>query len=58
MIQFIFMLTRDDVTIDDARDVLAGLRDSGLRYVGFKDVGPPPAVLRHVTAAPTRPAWR
>jgi hypothetical protein len=30
--------------------VLAGLRDSGLRYVGFKDVGPPPAVLRDVTS--------
>ncbi len=50
MIEFVFMLTRDDVTIDDARDVLAGLRDSGLRYVGFKDVGPPPALLRDVTA--------
>jgi hypothetical protein len=31
--------------------VLAGLRDSGLRYVGFKDVGPPPSVLREVTDA-------
>ena len=50
MIEFVFMLTRDDVTIDDARDVLGGLRDSGLRYVGFKDVGPAPAVLRDVAA--------
>ena len=51
MIEFIFMLTRDDVTVADAPDVLAGLRESGLRYVGFKDVGPPPAVLEKVTAA-------
>jgi hypothetical protein len=51
VIEFIFMLTHDDVTVDDAVDVFAGLRDSGLRYVGFKDVGPPPSVLREVTDA-------
>jgi hypothetical protein len=51
VIEFIFMLTHDDVTVDDAADVLAGLRESGLRYVGFKDVGPPPSVLREVTDA-------
>jgi hypothetical protein len=51
LIEFIFMLTHDDVTVADAPDVLAGLRESGLRYVGFKDVGPPPAVLTDVTAA-------
>lgn len=51
MIEFIFMLTQDDVTRDDAADVVADLRDSGLRYVGFKDVGPPPSVLREVTDA-------
>jgi hypothetical protein len=51
VIEFIFMLTRDDVTVGDALDVLAGLRESGLRYVGFKDVGPPPAVLAEVTAS-------
>jgi hypothetical protein len=51
LIEFIFMLTHDDVTVADAPDVLAGLRESGLRYVGFKDVGPPPAVLTEVTAA-------
>jgi hypothetical protein len=50
LIEFIFMLTHDDVTVDDAADVLESVRDSGLRYVGFKDVGPPPAVLREVTA--------
>jgi hypothetical protein len=51
VIEFIFMLTHDDVTVDDAVDVFAGLRESGLRYVGFKDVGPPPSVLREVTDA-------
>jgi pyridoxal biosynthesis lyase PdxS len=50
MIEFVFMLTRDDVTVADAPEVLAGLRDTGLRYVGFKDIGPPPEVLRDVTA--------
>jgi hypothetical protein len=51
VIEFVFMLTRDDVTVGDAADVLASLGESGLRYVGFKDVGPPPAVLADVTAA-------
>ena len=62
MIEFVFMLTRDDVTVGDAADVLASLRESGLRYVGFKDVGPPLETLagvaldllayRHATADP------
>jgi hypothetical protein len=51
VIEFIFMLTRDDVTVGDAADVLASLRESGLRYVGFKDVGPPPETLAEVTRA-------
>ena len=51
MIEFVFMLTRDDVTVGDAADVLASLRESGLRYVGFKDIGPPPKALAEVTAA-------
>jgi hypothetical protein len=50
MIEFVFMLTRDDVTVADAPEVLDGLRDTGLRYVGFKDIGPEPEVLRDVTA--------
>ena len=51
MIEFVFMLTRDDVTVSHARDVLGEVRDVGLRYVGFKDIGPEPEVLRDVTAA-------
>ncbi len=41
MIEFIFMLTRDDVTIPDAREVYASVAGSGLRHVGCKDVGLP-----------------
>jgi len=51
VIEFVFMLTRDDVTVPDALDVFGSLRESGLRYVGFKDIGPPVKVLREVTAA-------
>jgi hypothetical protein len=51
VIEFVFMLTRDDVTVGDAADVLASLRESGLRYVGFKDIGPPPETLAEVTRA-------
>jgi len=41
MIEFIFMLTRDDKTLGDARDVYASTADSGVRHVGCKDVGLP-----------------
>ena len=41
MPEFIFMLTQNDVTIEDAFEVYDEVRDAGLRYVGFKDVGLP-----------------
>jgi hypothetical protein len=41
MIEFIFMLTRDDVTVGDARAVYASIAGSGIRHVGCKDVGLP-----------------
>ena len=41
MIEFIFMLTRDDVTFSDAREVYASIADTGVRHVGCKDVGLP-----------------
>jgi hypothetical protein len=41
MIEFIFMLTRDDVTLPDARAVYASIARSGVRHVGCKDVGLP-----------------
>jgi hypothetical protein len=51
VIEFVFMLTRDDVTVGDAAAVLRSVGATGLRYVGFKDIGPAPAVLREVTDA-------
>ena len=50
MIEFIFMLTKDDRTITDATEVLDSIADSGLRYVGFKDVGADPHRQREITA--------
>src|SRR2546430_12131027 len=36
MTEFIFMLTHNDATVDNARDVLGEILDSGLRFVGFR----------------------
>jgi hypothetical protein len=41
MSEFIFMLTRDDVTLPDARAVYAEIAGSGVTHVGCKDVGLP-----------------
>jgi hypothetical protein len=41
VIEFIFMLTRDDRTLPDARQVYASIAGSGVRHVGCKDVGLP-----------------
>jgi len=35
VIEFIFMLTKDDRTIDGAQEVYEELRGAGLRYVGI-----------------------
>jgi hypothetical protein len=51
MIEFIFMLTHHDKTVDDAVAVYEQTRGTGLRYVGFKDIGASPAVLAEVTRA-------
>lgn len=45
MAEFIFMLTRNDVTVENALAVYDGLRDTPLAHVGFKDIGVAPAVL-------------
>jgi 4-hydroxythreonine-4-phosphate dehydrogenase len=42
---FIFMLTRDDATIADARARLPHVLAAGVRHIGFKDVGLPLAEL-------------
>src|SRR3954454_11335046 len=51
MTEFIFMLTRDDVTVSDALDRYAEVRATGLRWVGFKDVGLPFEQLRALADA-------
>jgi hypothetical protein len=51
MSEFIFMLTRDDVTVSDAPARYAEVRVSGLRWVGFKDVGLPFDQLRALADA-------
>jgi hypothetical protein len=51
VIEFIFMLTQHDQTVPDAMRVYDEIRDTGLRYVGFKDVGLPPARLRELATA-------
>src|SRR5262249_19617341 len=39
--EFIFMLTRDDETVTDARAIYESIADSGVRHVGCKDIGLP-----------------
>jgi len=43
--EFIFMLTRDDCTIANAREVYASVAGIGVTHVGCKDIGLPRAEL-------------
>jgi NAD(P)H-dependent flavin oxidoreductase YrpB (nitropropane dioxygenase family) len=43
--EFIFMLTRNDETLADAREVYASVAAAGVRHFGCKDVGLPSAEL-------------
>jgi hypothetical protein len=45
---FIFMLTRQDRTIDDAEDVVDSVCELGVRHIGFKDIGVSADVLRRI----------
>ena len=47
---FIFMLTRNDRTIQDADCVVDAACDLGVRHIGFKDVGAPPAMMQELVA--------
>jgi mannose-6-phosphate isomerase-like protein (cupin superfamily) len=53
--EFILMLTRDDVTVPNARDLLREVLSTPVRHVGFKDVGLPleemRALVREIRAA-------
>ena len=46
---FIFMLTRGDRTVEDCLDVLEQIAPLGLRHIGFKDVGVEPRTLQTLT---------
>lgn len=51
MIDFIFMLTRQDQTILDCLDVFDDIAELGLAHVGFKDVGVDGETLRRLNRA-------
>jgi hypothetical protein len=51
VIEFVFMLTHHDQTVDRPLEVLRQVSDCGLRYVGFKDIGAEVPVLTEVCAA-------
>jgi len=51
VIEFVFMLTHHDRTVERPLDVLQLVSDCGLRYVGFKDVGVEIPLLTEVCAA-------
>jgi hypothetical protein len=41
MSEFIFMLTHHDQTVPNAFAVYQEVKDTGLRHIGFKDIGLP-----------------
>jgi hypothetical protein len=45
---FIFMLTRHDRTVDDAEDLVDSVSELGVRHIGFKDIGVSRATLERV----------
>jgi hypothetical protein len=49
--EFVFMLTHHDATVANARQVYDQVRGTGLRYVGFKDIGATPDELAEITRA-------
>ena len=48
---FIFMLTRDDRTVSDAANHLRTALATGIRHIGFKDIGLPEPALHDLNAA-------
>lgn len=46
MVEFIFFLTYSDVTVYNALDVFDEIKDTGINFVGFKDVGLPEEKLK------------
>jgi len=50
-LRFIFMLTRNDKTVQDAEQHLKTALAAGVHHIGFKDVGLPFARLKQLNAA-------
>jgi hypothetical protein len=48
---FVFMLTRNDATVENALDLVEAARPLGLKHIGFKDAGADADLLRRLTAA-------
>jgi hypothetical protein len=48
---FIFMLTRNDRTVEDCLDLVTLIEPVGLKHVGFKDIGVAPEVLKTLAGA-------
>ena len=48
---FVFMLTRNDATVENALDLVEVARPLAVRHIGFKDVGAEPWLLKRLTAA-------
>jgi hypothetical protein len=45
---FIFMLTRHDRTVEDAEEIVDAVSDLGVRHIGFKDIGVPRQTLERI----------
>ncbi len=46
--KFIFMLTRNDRTVEDAAEHVKTALDCGVRHIGFKDIGLPVEALKEI----------
>lgn len=49
MSEFIFMLTHNDRTVDNALEILEQVKGTGLSHIGFKDVGANPILQRQLS---------
>jgi len=48
MSEFILMLTRNDVTVADAEQLLDAVLETDVKHVGFKDIGLAPSQMRRL----------
>jgi hypothetical protein len=49
-VDFIFMLTRHDRTVEDAAEIVDTVCDLGVTHIGFKDIGVPESTMRDIVA--------